>query len=158
MAMLYSITGKLLSPQDNYEFVTLLASIRAGRCTRSSAAVKELLDRCARPLDTSDGIHPTQALPKILEVWLVGTLLGLCRKQRRIYHQKIKMALEELISAAFKDVLAIMCLASCSTTRFCTGTKDIRLHLAVHYKISDLWCLYSCTPIVWMWTQSMTSI
>ena len=44
--------------QADAEFVTLLAAIRGGACSR--AQVGDLQRRCSRELDVSDGILPTR--------------------------------------------------------------------------------------------------
>ncbi len=46
--------------QADTEFVTLLAAIRAGSCSR--AQLDDLQRRCGRELDISDGILPTRVL------------------------------------------------------------------------------------------------
>ena len=46
--------------QADREFVDILASIRAGRCSPEGSTVQQLQGRCGQPLDTSDGILPTK--------------------------------------------------------------------------------------------------
>ena len=51
--------------QADSEFVDMLAVVRSGSCATAggSAVVKQLVARCSRPLDTSDGILPTNVSP-----------------------------------------------------------------------------------------------
>ncbi len=46
--------------QADAEFVTLLAAIRGGACSR--VQLDDLQRRCGRELDVSDGILPTRVL------------------------------------------------------------------------------------------------
>ncbi len=51
--------------QADSEFVDMLAAVRSGSCAAAggSAVVRQLVLRCSRPLDTSDGILPTNVSP-----------------------------------------------------------------------------------------------
>ena len=51
--------------QADSVFVDMLAVVRSGSCAAAggSAVVKQLVSRCSRPLDTSDGILPTNVSP-----------------------------------------------------------------------------------------------
>ena len=52
--------------QADSKFVDMLAAIRSGSCAMAggSAVVQQLVSRCSRPLDTSDGILPTNVSPE----------------------------------------------------------------------------------------------